>query len=532
MRRPSSTLSLDMNILSRSSAAVAAPVALALLAGCGGDGTGPAADACAGAPGSAAAGPELRLAPGEARPLAAGRSLCLVLPDTEHAYVLAYVDTRASDAARQGPEPALDSVTVRVRDLGGGARTALSAAAAHPGLAVEEPDFATVRAQSQPLTHPAWRQAPWSEGETFPLFDDRRNLERSARVQRVYGSWLVVAAFVDEETPALTTTLGMLDAGWPILRDLGLPLLRAAFGEALPITSAGSGQLLLMVRGDLGTAVGMAFGTVVGPDVLSWLAITPNAPNSTRTPTSLASLVQHELTHAFQRVHLNASRPAGEPVTPHLGAAVWGIEGGATFMQRELARRQAGVSPTANYDWLNPGATEAETWYANFAPPADGTFTNGYSAAAGFLAHLAGRRIAAGESVDAAVAAVSRGAVEGWYGHVRPGAAAWTGLTARMRARLGGGWEPTDALLGWTLSHAMDDRTPSAMYQDAAFLGASRIRPPGYGWAPHATLAAGSGAQAEVRRAHGSPGYFELSGRGAFHLTAPEGVRWMVARVR
>jgi hypothetical protein len=57
------------------------------------------------------------------------------------------------------------------------------------------------------------------------------------------------------------------------------------------------------------------------------------------------------------------------------------------------------------------------------------------------LRDLQARLVAAGMPREAAMAEVSRGAVEGWYGADGEGGAS-AGLAGRMRARLGPAWDP------------------------------------------------------------------------------------------
>ncbi|HEX8695286.1 MAG TPA: hypothetical protein VF746_22940 [Longimicrobium sp.] len=498
-------------------------------------------DACAraGLQQAAYAG-DVQLGVGQAAELAPGASLCLVLPDASREYALAYLDTRAIEASRTAREPfRSDSFTVGVRDFQGGGpqplrrlRAPAGGAPAFTGLP-DGTDFLPVANVSAAASfHPALREAPWTQGEAFTLFDNLRQVDRPARVHRVYGGWLVAVAFEDEPQPTLPQTLAHLDAQWPLLSSTGLPLLRGIFGDLRPVTSGGSNQLLMVIRADLIDfgAAGVAFGAVVDDQVYSYIAVLPNDAHGVRNATGTGSLVFHEVTHTFQRSYL-AAHAQNTPPSTSAGAARWGVEGGATLMQRELARRQAGIGATANYDWVSPGGTEVEEWYKRFAQPGRGELTAGYSAAAGFMMDLAQRRTAAGEGLDAALEEVMRGSIEGWFGHAVQGD--FTGLAARMRSRLGSGWEPAEAVLQWTLSHAADDRTPSATFQNRAFRDAWNVQG-GLGWEPHGTLAAGSGAWFEEKRLYGSSGFAYLAGRGGvYHLTAGvDGVRWMIVRIR
>lgn len=159
-----------------------------------------------------------------------------------------------------------------------------------------------------------------------------------------------------------------------------------------------------------------------------------------------------------------------------------------------------------------------------------GPFVRGYSVSAAFLRDLAARRVQRGEAVDDALAIVSRGALEGWFGH-GPAGARRTGLAERMRASLGGDWEPDDAMLTWTLSHAADDRTGNSAFQNNAFLRAWDGSDPAL-WPPAASLAPGS-AGVTVKHPHESTGYFALAGGGTYALeSSVDGVRWMIVRVK
>jgi hypothetical protein len=500
-------------------------LAIALLAGAAAcdtpSGATAARDACDRSGGTYAG--DVALQPGEAMRLPADVSLCLALPGTGE-YALAYADTRAADASRTAREPALDSFTVTVGDLHTTAAQSRSPAATAPRFTEEwrsVPRRATAAAPD-----PSTRATPWAVGDTFTVYDPIGRQDRLAEVRRVYDGWMVVASFQDD--PGASRWMVDLDARWSGLHDVGLPLLRSTFGDLHPATSRGSGQLFVLVRPTTGSPSGINFGVSDGGDVYSWIVVSP----STSTPAvQFASMVLHETSHAYQRAFLRASLPAGAPVIATSGGARWGIEGGAALMEREFARRLAGISPTANYPWYAPGASDVEQWYALFAQPGDGSLSMGYYVGAGFLADLVARRVAAGEPLDVALAEVEKGAAEGWYGWTSDQEPQRTGLVARMRARLGAGWEPADALLTWTMSHALDDQTPSTTFQNTAFKNVSSVQLT-YGWAPAAVLRAGSPALT-VHRLYGSEGYVYLLGGGDYRMRASTaGVVWMLARLK
>lgn len=471
---------------------------------------------------------------GQATELAAAGSLCLVLPDADREYALSYVDTRPIDAAETAQEPfVMDSFTVRLTEVGAAARARRLDVRGGPSRAVLPggdyvPTF-TEAPQAQAGTRPFQRATPWTAGESFTLFDNVAQADRPARVDRVYGGWLVIASFTDQAYPALERQLAQVDSGWPDLRDEGLPLLKSIFGDELPVTSAGSGQLLIFIR-PLTGASGVAYGALVNDKAYSWIVITPNSANTTRTWVSLTSLVMHEVTHTFQRTYIDNTRPAGGQSTGAAGAARWGVEGGAAVMQNELVRRQAGHGFTANWDWREP-VSLADQWYAVFAQAGDGTFSAGYGNSMAFMTDLVRRLEDDGMSHDAALREVLLGGAEGWHGWSWGGQRR-RGLVSRMRDRFGNGWDPAEAMLTWTLAHALDDAVGGSTFQDRQFLRSWDVPPENpIGWHPHAVVSVGDGADVQAKRMHGSTGYFRIAGRGGvYHLRGGEGVRWMIAR--
>ena len=171
-----------------------------------------------------------------------------------------------------------------------------------------------------------------------------------------------------------------------------------------------------------------------------------------------------------------------------------------------------------------------EQFYTRFAYVGSGPFVGGYSASSAFMHDLVARRVQRGEAVDDALTAVMRGALEGWFGH-GPQGAQRTGLTVRMRASLGGSWEPEDAMLTWTLSHAADDRTSSSVFQNRSFLRVWDGSDPAF-WPAAASLSPGSAA-VTVKHPHESTGHFSLAGGGTYALSSTvDGVRWMIIRVK
>jgi len=509
---------------------IALAAALAAAAACSDSPSQPAgpqqADACTrlGVPGTFAGA--VSLDRGEAMKLAAGTQLCLALPgDAGNSYALAYVDTRPLQAARTAPEPNVaDSFRVTV-GAAGSTRAARLAAVPAPRMPSDLREV-TRRASAQ-SPDPTFRATPWAVGDTFHVLQGNDDAARAVSVRRVYDGWLVIAARTDTVEASVPGMLQVLDEAWPSIRDTGLPLLRKTLGDRLPVTSTGSGQLLIVVRSDIVGASGIAFGATDAANVFSHIAVLPFSGED-YVP-AVGSLIVHEIAHTFQRQYIADSRPAGTAPTRAAGGTAWAVEGGATLMQFELARRLAGVSWGSNWDFRAPAGT-GQAFYGELGPVSRGAFSGGYANPASFLRDLAERRVRKGENVDAALAQVMRGAVEGWFGHVLWGPDL-PGLASRMRGVLGNGWEPEDALFTWTLSHAADDRTPSGTFQDPAFLRVWDSGQPGT-WSAIATLAPGS-QPVTVAQDRESTGFFELAGGGTYSLNATrDGVRWMIVRLQ
>ncbi|HET7464375.1 MAG TPA: hypothetical protein VFJ82_24160 [Longimicrobium sp.] len=508
-------------------APAAMTLAMAALAAACSDATSPVdgRDACSrlGVPGTYAG--DVSLGRGEAVKLAGGTQLCLAVPGSAaDAYALAFVDTRPIQASLTAQEPASgDGFGVTVGAAGSTRATRLAALSA-PAEPSDVREWAFSHADADDAGN---RATPWTQGESFRVVDLLQDSVRPATVQRVYDGWLVVAVYTDQPEPALAGMLQNLDTAWPTLRATGVPLLRKLLSDSLPMTSGGSHQLLVVIRGDIPGASGLAFGESDGARTLTQIALRPYADPGNAP--FVASLLFHEVTHAFQRQYISATRPAAAPPTLHAGAARWAIEGGATLMQAEFARRLAGISWASNWDFRNPNGT-AQAFYSRFAFTGTGPFVGGYSPPAGFMRDLAERRVRRGEAVDDALAAVMRGAIEGWYGH-GPSATDRPGLAARMRSALGGDWDPADAMLTWTLSHAADDRTSSGTFQDAAFLRAWDTTDPG-AWPAAGTLAPGS-APVTLAQERESTHWFELAGGGTYAVSSTvDGVQWMLVRMK
>lgn len=501
---------------------------LAALAACGDDPAGRAAAAertCA-AP--------VQLAVGESADLAAdaeGRILCDLRAGADAGFVLAFVDTRATQKARTGAEgygDAFPPYTVSMalaEDLGPGAALQRTADAAAP-------DFVLTQTSAPPPASAPLRETPWVLDERFGLYDRVARTERPARVLRVYDGRFAVAWFEGDGEALLPAFMARLDSAWAVMRAHALPLMRAAYSDELPVTSPGSGQYLLVLRAPGGggaagwTAAERSFGA---PRIWTEVKVAQYESHL-----ALAELMAHEMAHAFQAMYMYRTRPAGVTES-YAGATFWGTEGGADLVLLETIRRAAAVPLTANLDGsAAQGASPALRRYVRWAHPGGGRLTDGYADAAGFLRRQAALLVQAGVAEDVAVGEVLRGASDGWFGYDHMGVRR-TGLAARMETLLGAPWSPEDALLDWALAHAADDRTANPRFQDLTFLRASQMTGTLGSWQAVATLPGSPGAGMGMELPYGSPGFVWLhpGGDGPFVAKAGvPGVRWRILRVR
>jgi hypothetical protein len=437
-------------------------------------------------------------------------------------YALAFLDPSAVRSAETSLEESfpgyivsltVDSTPTDSAGPAGAARAARLPAQA-PGDIVETvaDDVVETTVGDDPLGSPKSRSRPWSLNERFEILDPYRGSFKSARVLRIYGGEFVVAWFEQGDSARLLTWLPRLDSAFAVVQEHAFPLLRSMFVNAAPRTSTGSGQYLILLRDslprdDLPGPVGVSYATTVGDTVFTWIHL---KVDTAYTHTGLASLLTHEMVHSYQRMYMHANRAPGvESVT---GAALWGVEGGANLISYETMRRYAGMPLDANLDWRVPQATAAAQFVARRAQPASGEFTAGYDNAMGFMRYLVLRLMRAGSTLDHAVREVSRGAIEGWYGY--DGYTRRTGLVSRVRAVLGDRWDPEEALLDWTLSHAADDLTGNPDFQDRTSLRIWDIPSDRAGWRASADLTSAEGGSASVYRRYGSPFYVYLRDGG------------------
>lgn len=498
---------------------------------------------------------EVRLGVGERVALPAGPSGCIRFArEAGAAYALAFLDTRFLAAAETGYEGAATGPATYVVSVAETGSTAPAASRAPSPArswsrvaAPEDGHRAAAGAATDPRS-PFLRATPWQVGERVVLSDAALGGEVAVRIAAVHDR--LVLAVAEGEDAATAEWVARADTALAWMAAQGVPLLRAALGEADAVTSPAAGQLLVVARADNGARGGSSVSTIRGGRRHTLALL------NTRQGASAVGVLRtlaHELGHAWQGVYDERTRPAGTPL-PTL-VPLWASEGSADLLAGLVVRRVLGVGLLANWEWAASLPSGREMPYALLAAGARGELTAGYASAAGFQLDLVTRLVRHGVAEEEAVAEVVRGALEGWHGHDAAGLRR-EGLAARMRRRLGTRWDPAEALLLWAASQATDDLTASPELQNPVFRAISTSgRERDAGWLAPAVLrtggaaAVGHAASSAVVRGnaatlawrYGSPNYFlvEDGGRGGtYRLGAGwnglplERTAWMVVRYR
>lgn len=510
-------------------------ITTAALAACGGAGSAPTA-ATAEAQPSCTATASVSLQPGQTQTLTAQEAACFTLAAGDGAeYALAGYDARALEASRAGQSAGtLADPRYTIADATHGAARSVSAAPAPFDAPARPADVRYSGAAAQDAADPFARTTPWRQGERFMVKPLEGSQPVQARVVSIVGGRFALAVVESDEAGA-ARVLEQATEALQFLAQRGVPLLQSTFSESVPSTSPGSGQLLVLAtawdpakgaaatwtRQDAGAAHSFVWLNLnLRPGKGEGYAMYDHASYRVK-------VLGHELTHAWQAAWLNEQSHAAAL------APAWSMEGGADFVAMDLVRRFLGVG--ANWKWSdNLEPSRESVVYALEPFDARGRLSWGYYDASSLLRDLQARLMAAGMPAEAAMAEVSRGAVEGWHGGDGEGGAC-AGLVERMRARLGTAWDPASAVLLWTASQAADDRTPNAALSNPAYydVGSADAQ---YGWKPAAEVRAGGGGSAAVTQVAGGSFYVRVKGaRAASTLTAVSSTpdaRWMIVRVR
>ena len=469
-------------------------------------------------------------------PIGSGAGGCQLAATPGAVYTLAWVDQRALSRSEVGLEPVLEPYLVRVRGDASASVAFREPAGETNAMPPRAPDGAAPAHEGPVLlvddviaeTRPRHRTTPLVLDEVFQLEDELTGLPRPARVVRVYANGLAVVRWNEPPEGDFDVFLAQLDTAWALVGQYALPAMQASFAGGMP-RSTGAGQTLIVAQQQIASSM-RSFGEVSGDSLFVWLSL---YGFSWTSATRMAQSLAHETAHLYQLMYMHGSRPLPGQAT-RTGATFWGIEGGANLMSYEMLRRIANVPPDGNHDWRAPAPSLAVSLFQLRAQPAGGVLTDGFDNTMGFMRDLILRRMLAGDTHEEAMRQVSRGVTEGWHGH--DGVAIRQGLVSRMRARLGGSWSASNALLDWALSHAGDDRTPNPIYQDRASLRVWDLPSfQTYGWHADAVMT-GTSAPFFFFKADGSPGVAQFTDEGGglhvevFAFTVP--VRWKVLRIR
>ena len=505
----------------------------AALAACGDAGSAPTA-VDANAQPSCTAAASVSLQPGQTQTLTSAEAACFRLAAGDGSeYALAGYDARGLEASRAGQATgSLAEPHYTISDATHGAAQSLGAGADAIEVQQRPADVTYSNSTALDAADPFARTTPWAEGERFQVKPLEGSQPVGARVVRIIGGRFVLAVVEGDEAGA-ARVLEQATEALQFLAQRGVPLLQSAFSSFIPTTSTGAGQLLVLATAwDPAKGAGATWTRDAHSFVWLNLNVRPGKGEGFAMYDHTSYRVKvlgHELTHAWQASWLREAHAKGH------AAPAWSMEGGADFVAMDLVRRFLGVGMAANWKWsdhLEP--SRSSVIFALEPFDAAGRLTWGYYHASSLLRDLQSRLMAAGMSAEAAMAEVSRGAVEGWHGGDGDGGAC-AGLVERMRARLGSAWDPATAVLLWTASQAADDRTPNAALSNPNYYEVSSADER-YGWKPAAEVRAGSGQGAAVTQVAGGSFYVRVKGaRSESTLSAASSTpdaRWMIVRIR
>lgn len=507
------------------------------LAACG-DGGGASPVTADARPGCTAAA-AVSLGVGETAVLSAEQAACFSLAAGSGAeYALAGYDARGLEASRAGTAAGtLADPRYTIADVTYGGSPSLSpggapSAAALPAHAARSTAAADVSQHS-----PFARAVPWREGERFSVAPIEGAEPVTARVVRVVGGRFALAVIEEDEAGA-QKVLEQAGAALEFLAQRGVPLLQSTFSAGVPTTSAGAGQLLVLATAwDPAKGAAATWSHEDGGSARSFVWLNLNLRGGMGAGFEMydhasfrVKTLGHELTHAWQAAWMRGEHGHASPAS-----AGWSVEGGADFVAMDLVRRYLNVGRASNWKWgdnLEPGRESVVFALEPF--DARGRLTWGYYDASSLLRDLQARLVAGGLSPEAAMAEVSRGAVEGWHGADGDGGAC-AGLVERLRGRLGASWDPARAVLLWTATQAADDRTGNPALNDPTYYDVGNADAT-YGWKAAAEVRAGSGESAVVSQVAGGSFYVRLRGASAAGVlsassSSPDS-RWMIARIR
>ena len=494
-------------------------VAVAFLAGCN-------ESPSAAGPGGETCDARIQLARGAGRILAASETACFQL-DESSSYALAYFDATSLERARNGPElltPDESGFSMTFSSEEQSIATAKLDRRASVGTIHAPPDIKaalTAAACDAPVQAPACRTTPWTVGESivYPV----QSGPITATVFAVVGHLVLASVDADQHRFTEAVKAEYVAAARHILDNL-VPLAKTAFSAKTPVTSDGSGQLLVLIGSQFAT---LATLSPANGNVYSWVELGLVLTAAPRLSVPLA----HELVHAWQG-QFEAERgwtgPGGR------GWPLWSSEGNADFIAREALRKAAGIETSSNPDRAAL-AVSGDRWAAAYAETIrEGSAALGpwFGSAGGGMVlqrDLVFRAVALGASYDVALRETSRGMLEGWFG-ANDSNFRSTGLTARMKTLFSTSWDPIEAFPSAILSYALDERTPSTTFRTSLAKDAWRH------WREDATLDLPLSNASTITAPFGaSAGWVRVTtgaAGGSLKISSDKpGVRFMIAKM-
>jgi len=483
---------------------------------------------------------EVALTPGEAHALGAAQSGCFsVAPGAE--YLLLFADTRLITAAVTQVEN--DALRFTSFPLEVGAVGGPPALKSQGGRSVRIPTEAPGDVWRRPPPPPpppsnleaddyfrTPRTTPWAVGDgiTIDLVDNGVFLQPHGRIVKVSAGGRLAVAVLDRDDPYGVEARLHIDAALAVVEDVTLPLLNGAFPlPRPPETTPGTGQVLMVVAGLDGEPV-------AGAAINDWILFAGPFVRASGVPIEIQPLdAAHEMAHVYQFAHIS-TLCTGLGICQDGPRSNWGMEGGAEYLAQESIRLSKGIRENAN-DQTPLFLYGSYSFFGCCAAVGTGAaFGYGYGGASWFVRDLVTRLRSQGVDFATAVGAVSRGAVEGWYGQLVFGGV-WPGggLSARLAPYFGANWDIVQIFLHGAASFALDDRVSATSgFGVPATLNSWQDLISG----PEVRLMAGSGDRVVTQPAGTSFAWVLLDDRflgGVYSFTtgAPD-VQWLLVRVR
>jgi hypothetical protein len=492
----------------------------------------------------------IALAVGSAKRLTDKEAACLNFKSIDGSrYLLAYVDTRLVNKAKtQAESPWPDSAIVRVEDVSGSVFSTIGTSDVPTRTQtlvaprdVSDGASALMVPSGCPLlnsSYPFCRARPYRVGEVITHYPGNEAPAGKATILTIVGN-LAVAAFEPDAGLLVPNVKARTDSALTWIVKRNIPLLQSAFSLRNPTTTSDeSGQLYIGLQAASGSSAqwwsDAANGSGRWAKVLIGLSPSGGFSEPSLSYTSALQVLGHETMHTYQ---YRWRYEHASPWQSSLGTK-WAVEGGASFFAQEMIRDRLGI-PFSGNTVFSASTLQDPTFALLTYGFKVRNFTSGYSDAASMLRDFVQRLVGGGMPLDDALSQVLLGAMEGWYGINEDNQEHGAGLTSRMQRVLGSSWNPTDALLQWTMSEAADDLTSNSTYQNltkraySPSTATNNIR-------PDALIVPGSSVS--VSRGPGTTGVFEIDGtRGATYrasgntlrtIFATSPIEWLILRIQ